>query len=240
LLIERLLLPGIKYAYTVSEPIAREYKEKYGINFKVIRNFPQKVHHEPKRPDKLKCGPLRIIIYQGSLNPGRGLESMILAMKHLSNFRFQIFGDGPLRKKLERLVEDTNINDRVMFMGRKPFSELRAYTRQASLAVSLEENVGKNYVYALPNKLFDYIQARVPVLVSDLPEMKQIVEKYEAGMVSDTHDPERLAGIINEMMVNDEKRMIWKKNLKKASGELCWENERDKLLEIYRESGLIL
>ena len=238
LLIERLLLPGISYAYTVSEPIAKEYREKYGTDFKVIRNFPQRVHDRPKRPDLLKCGPRRIIVYQGSLNPGRGLESMIRAMKYLSNFQFQIFGDGPLREKLEKQVEETKVGNRVTFMGRKPFSELRSYTRQASLAVSLEENVGKNYLYALPNKLFDYIQAHVPVIVSDLPGMKQIVEKYGAGMVSDTHDPVRLAGIINEMMVNDEKRMVWKKNLRKAAKELSWEVEKDKLINLYREAGL--
>jgi len=240
LMIERLLLPRIRHAYTVSEPIAGEYHEKYGTDFKVIRNFPRKEKDESKRPDLLKCGPDRIIIYQGSLNPGRGLESMILAMKFLINFQFQIFGDGPLRKKLEKLVQEANLNERVIFMGRKPFSELKFYTRQAFLAVSLEENLGKNYYYSLPNKLFDYIQARVPVLVSDLPEMKLIVEKYEVGIVSDTHDPAGLAGIINEMMSNDEKRMIWKKNLLKASNELCWEAERDKLIGIYKEAGLVI
>lgn len=238
LMIERLMLPGIRYAYTVSEPIAVEYNAKYGTGFKVIRNLPRKENGEPKRPDLLNCDQRRIIIYQGSLNPGRGLESMILAMEHLGNFQFQIFGDGPLRINLENLVEEKNLNDRIMFMGRKPFSELKFYTRQASLGVSLEENIGKNYFYALPNKLFDYIQARVPVLVSDLPEMKQIVEKYEIGVVAASHDPTMLSSIINEMMDNHEKRMIWKKNLLRASNELCWEVEMDKLIEIYKEAGL--
>ncbi len=238
LLIERILLPGIRHAYTVSEPIAAEYHARYGTGFRVVRNFPRKEGPEPRRPDLLDCGPHRIIIYQGSLNPGRGLGTMILAMKYLGDFRFRIFGDGPLRKKLENLVEENGLHDRVMFMGRKPFPELRQYTRQASVAVSLEENLGKNYLYALPNKLFDYIQARVPVLVSDLPEMKRIVEKYDVGVVSGTRDPAALADIISEMMNNDEKRMIWKKNLRRASGELCWEAERDKLIEIYKEAGL--
>jgi len=240
LMTERLLLPGIRHAYTVSEPIAREYKERYGTDFKVIRNYPCREYDERRRPDLLPCGLHRIIIYQGSLNPGRGIEGMIRAMKYLGNFQFQIFGDGPLRKKLEKLVEEKNLTDRIKFMGRKPFSELRYYTCQASLAVSLEENLGKNYYFALPNKLFDYIQARVPVLVSDLPEMKKIVEKYDVGMVADTHDPERLADIISEMMNNDEKRMVWKKNLLEAARELCWENEKGRLIEIYKRAGLVI
>jgi glycosyltransferase involved in cell wall biosynthesis len=155
-------------------------------------------------------------------------------MKYLDNFKFQIFGDGPLRRKLEKLVNENNLSDRIQFMGRIPLKDLTSYTVQASLGVSLEENLGKNYYYSLPNKLFDYIQARVPVLVSGLPEMKKIVEKYNIGMITDSNDPEILAGIIRNMMGDDEKRIIWKKNLKIAAEELCWENEKGKLIDIYK------
>ena len=240
LFMERIMLPGIRHAYTVSEPVAGEYNARYGTDFKVIRNLPNKIRHEPKRPDHLRGDSRRIIIYQGSLNPGRGLESMIHAMKYLSNSQFQIFGDGPLRTKLENLTSELNLGDRIMFMGRKPFSELRFYTRQASVAVSLEENLGKNYYYSLPNKLFDYIHAQVPVLVSDLPEMKKIVEEYKAGMVAPSHDPSVLADMIQHMMDNHEQRLAWKKNLLRASEELCWEVEQDKLIKIYKEAGLNL
>jgi glycosyltransferase involved in cell wall biosynthesis len=232
--IEKCLIPKLKYAITVSEPIAEEYRKKYNVDFQVIRNLPYRLHHPGKRPDLLNCNPARTIIYQGSLNPGRGLESMILSMKHLDNFKFQIFGDGPLRRKLEKLVNENNLSDRIHFMGRIPLKDLTSYTVQASLGVSLEENLGKNYYYSLPNKLFDYIQARVPVLVSRLPEMKKIVEEYNIGMITDSNDPEILAGIIRNMMGDEEKRIIWKKNLKIAAEELCWENEKSKLIEIYK------
>jgi glycosyltransferase involved in cell wall biosynthesis len=160
-------------------------------------------------------------------------------MKDLDKYMLQIFGDGPLRNKLEELVRNNNLTDRVRFMGRLPFGELQSYTGQASLGISLEENLGMNYYYALPNKLFDYIQAGVPVLVSGLPEMRNMVEKYDVGMVAESHEPADLAIIIEKMMSDEEKRMTWKKNLNIAAKELCWENEKGKLVDIYREAGLV-
>ena len=237
--IEKMLVPGLKYAYTVSVPIAEEYRKAYDVDFKVIRNLPYKLKHPIKRPDLLPCDPVRTIIYQGSLNPGRGLESMILSMRGLNEYRFQIIGDGPQRSKLEGLVRENNLSDRIQFMGRIPLKELPALTAQASLGISLEENIGRNYFYSLPNKLFDYIQAGIPVLVSGLPEMKRIVEKFNIGMVAVSNNPRDLAGIVEFMMQDEEQRMLWKKNLHFAAEELCWENERGKLIEIYREAGLV-
>ncbi len=238
LIIEKFLLPELKYAYTVSEPIAEEYSTKYNVNFRVIRNLPYRLQHPVRCPDLLSCGPVRTIMYQGSLNPGRGIELMILSMKHLGGLKFQIIGDGPLRHKLEELVKENNLSDMIQFVGRVPLKELPSYTLRASLGISLEEDIGKNYYYSLPNKLFDYIQAGIPVLVSGLPEMKKIVEKYNIGMVTDSKDPEILAGIIQNMMCDEEKRMTWKKNLRIAAAELCWENEKSKLIDIYTQAGL--
>jgi len=236
--IEKIIVPGIVFAYTVSEPIAEAYQNAYTVNFRVIRNLPYRSGHPVRRPDLLPCDPVRTIIYQGSLNPGRGLEFAILAMKYLEKLRLRIFGDGPLRKDLEKLVKENNLSNRVIFMGRVPLNELQSHTNQASLGISLEENRGKNYYFSLPNKLFDYIQARIPVLVSDLPEMRKILDEYNIGMVADSVEPASLARLIDEMMNNEEKRITWKKNLRIAAEEFCWENEEGKLMEIYREAGL--
>lgn len=238
--IERRLVPKVKFASTVSQGVADEYNRLYDQNFVVIRNLPVTGVREPKRPDQLDCGPDRIIIYQGSLNPGRGIDHVIRAMVHLDNFVFQIFGDGPVRGHLEDLTEELGVSDRVNFMGAVPFSDLRKHTRQASVGISLEENLGKNYYYSLPNKLFDYIHAQVPVLASDLPEIKNIVESYGIGRIASSYDPGQLAAIIKDMMDDHESRAEWKKNLRKAAKELCWEEENEKLLSLYRSAGLII
>jgi len=235
---EKSLLPRIQYGYTVCQSISQAYQDKYGIRLAVVRNLPVasgkepvlNSHEENKQPD--------LILYQGAINMGRGLETMIRAMTYLEKYRLQIFGEGTITQDLVRLRDSLSLRDRIEFMGRIPFGELRIFTRQAALGISLEENIGLNYFYALPNKLFDYIQAQVPVLVSDLPEMARIVEEYRIGQVVRNRDPKFLARQVEEMMSSEEKRVEWKKNLHKAAIDLCWENEVEKLRDVFREAGL--
>jgi glycosyltransferase involved in cell wall biosynthesis len=236
--IEKNLLPRLAHVYTVSGSIAKAYHDRYGMHMSVVRNLPFGDRQEMRRPDLLDCNPRRIIIYQGALNAGRGLESMIAAMKYLDHFHLQIFGTGPLEKELRSLATRLEPDDRITFMGRVPFDELRQHTRQASLGISIEEQLGLNYYYALPNKLFDYIQAGVPVLVSPFPEMKFIIDHYGVGEVLESHDPAILARQVKSMMEDDLKRMEWKKNLSSAADELCWEKEAGKLRDVYRSAGL--
>jgi glycosyltransferase involved in cell wall biosynthesis len=234
---EQTLLPRIRHGYTVCQSISDAYHEKYGIRLAVVRNLPVASTREAFEPDT--GGPQRdLIIYQGAVNMGRGLESMIHAMVYLGKYRFQIFGDGTLSRDLVRLRDSLSLGARVEFMGRIPFEELRRHTRQAALGISLEEDIGLNYHYALPNKLFDYIQAQIPVLVSDLPEMSRIVSEYEIGQVLKNREPRQLARQIEEMIVSEKLREKWRGNLSKAAHELSWEKEVNKLRDVFREAGL--
>lgn len=233
--LESFLLPRIKFAYTVSDSISREYLQKYGIAMQVVRNLPFKIA-EKQHPEKLlRNGNEKIIICQGSLNMGRGLELAIRAMQFIDGTRLVIAGTGDVENKLHELTRYLGLQEKVSFLGRILPEELTQYTSQADLGISLEEMLGLNYYYALPNKLFDYIQARIPVLVSDLPEMAAVVRQYDIGMVNHTHDPHELALILTEMLINNSKRQIWQKNLDKAAAELCWENEEPILNGIYRK-----
>ncbi|MFC2112607.1 glycosyltransferase [Bacteroidota bacterium] len=234
--IEKRLLPRLRFSYTVSRSVANAYRELYGIEMEVIRNLPLTEREEPRRPDLLECGPQRIIIYQGALNVGRGLELMISAMQYLDNYQLQIYGEGDLSAQLRQLSGELKLDDRITFLGRIPPEELKEHTRQASLGISLEEDMGLSYRYSLPNKLFDYIHAGIPVLVSDLPEMKKVVEDYSIGQVLNEREPENLAKQVKDMMDSDELRMEWKKNLRKASSDLCWENEEGKLSDLFRKA----
>jgi glycosyltransferase involved in cell wall biosynthesis len=234
--IEKRILPRIKFSSTVSLSVAEAYRGLYGIRMEVIRNLPGLESGVEGRTDLPGSDPRRIIIYQGALNVGRGLETMIEAMRFLGDFHFQIFGDGDISVQLRMLAGEQGVGDRVEFMGRIPFRELKAFTRKASLGISLEEDRGLNYRYALPNKLFDYIQAGIPVLVSDLPEMRRIVLEYGIGRVVKDPAPEAIAEQVREMMDSHDQRMVWKKNLRKAAAELCWEKEEEKLLALYRRA----
>jgi glycosyltransferase involved in cell wall biosynthesis len=183
--------------------------------------------------DKWKIGNRKMILYQGALNVGRGIEHVITAMHHLEGAVFVIAGDGDIREQLLKQVLAENVGEQVIFTGRIPLEELHNLTRHASVGLSIEQNLGLNYYFALPNKLFDYIQAGVPVLVSDLPEMRKVVMDYDIGLILHKHNTEALVEKLREMLYDEAQRKKWNANLAKAAEELCWEREEEKLLKIY-------
>lgn len=230
LTIEKLCLKRIKYSSTVSEGVANEYYKRYGIKMEVIRNLPlrnENFGHKNPRPT---------IIYQGALNKGRGLELVIEMMKYLTCYQLVIVGSGDLELKLRKLVIQMNLVDRVEFRGRLTYDKLHELTSKAWLGISLEEDLGLSYRYALPNKLFDYIQAQVSVLVSNLPEMSKIVNEFGVGIVADTRDPKELADLVASYIENKDKRENAIKNLSIAYNVLVWENEKPKFLELYNKA----
>ena len=227
--LERKMVPKIKYAYTVCNSIANIYEEKYGTPFKVVRNIPNAI----KTPITKDDNSTKIILYQGAINIGRGLKQAILSMKFIDDAKLIIAGDGDIKLQLENLVEKENLKDKVEFAGRLPIDKLVKLTPQADLGLSIEEDLGLNYRFALPNKLFDYIQAQVPVLITNLPEMTEIVNQYKIGGITSTLEPKLLAEKINNALFNAKKREIWQENLKVAAKELIWEKEEKVLEEVF-------
>jgi glycosyltransferase involved in cell wall biosynthesis len=233
--IERRIVPKLKYAVTVNYSIATIYRKLYGTPFKVVRNVPEKIVTPPVKKEQ---SGNHIIIYQGALNVGRGLELMIRCMQYLENVRFVIVGRGDIEEKLKNMAAHENLGDRVEFLGRMMPEELKPVTGSADLGISLEEDIGLNYRYALPNKLFDYIQSQIPVLCSKLPEMSRIVESYGIGIATAEKDPEKLAGIIRYML-KERSGGAWREALRTAALELCWENESKVYLELLKECGVM-
>ena len=233
--IEWRFLPKLQYAVTVNYSIATIYRRLYGTRFRVVRNFPEKVKYRPREAGAVKR---QIIIYQGALNVGRGLELMIDAMQYLENVLFVVVGTGDIEDDLKQRAMHMNLGDRVEFRGRMMPEELMPITMSADLGISLEEDLGLNYRYSLPNKLFDYIQCRVPVLCSALPEMSRIVDSYGIGISTAERDPEKLAGIIRYML-KERSGGAWMEALHRAALELCWENESKVYLELLNECGVL-
>jgi glycosyltransferase involved in cell wall biosynthesis len=232
-ILEKFLLPKLTRAYTVCDSIANEYKKEYNIDFKVIRNLPNKTNYDIENINPFP-NDKQIIIYQGALNVGRGLELMIEAMQFIKNAVFVIIGKGDIDEKLKSIAFKFNVTEKVLFVGKIPFYELPKYTNNAHLGISIEENLGLNYYYALPNKLFDYIQAKVPVLVSDFPEMKNIVETYKIGDILVERTPQKLAEKINNILISNNQNSELKQNLETAANELVWENENEILLSLFK------
>jgi glycosyltransferase involved in cell wall biosynthesis len=230
--LEKRMVPKIQYAYTVCGSIAEIYTKKYGTTFKVVRNVPLKSTFHSSIEEK-KNDSEKIILYQGAVNIGRGLEQAILAMNFIKNARLIIAGNGDIKSQLEQLVNQENLKEKVEFTGKLPLEELAKLTPTADLGLSIEEDMGLNYRFALPNKLFDYIQAQVPVLVTNLPEMAAVVGHYQIGEICTSLEPEKLAESIRNILFDEQKRKLWKENLKNAAEQLTWENEEKVLIEIY-------
>jgi glycosyltransferase involved in cell wall biosynthesis len=236
--IESIFLPRVIYAVTVSYPIAEIYRRLYGVRFNVVRNVPARLGKPVVRVVPEEYRGKQLIIYQGALNVGRGLEIMIKAMRYLEGVIFIVVGKGDIEKDLYKLVEQENLGTKVQFMGRLLPDQLIPLTQICDLGVSLEEDLGLNYRYALPNKLFDYIQARVPVLCNALPEMARIVETYGVGVATRERDPEKLAAIIR-FMLEERSSGAWMLALDRAANELCWENESRVYLDLLTQCGII-
>ncbi len=228
LLVEKFILPRLKYCYTVSPSIATAYKQKYNVDFKVIMNLPFKIDV----PDNVEKDI--DIIYQGALNVGRGLEVLIYTAAKITDLKVVIVGDGDIREYLETLVDKLGIYKRVIFTGKIDFETLKTYTLRAKIGVSLEQDMGLNYRYALPNKMFDYVNAEIPSIISSLPEMKNVNDKYGFAYVLHKTDIKHLTDAILTLLGNKNFYNQLKQNAIEAKNELNWSNQEKDLLDIYR------
>jgi glycosyltransferase involved in cell wall biosynthesis len=235
--IERKIFPGLKYVYTVNESIAGIYKSKYGVEVRVVRNVPEARPVIEKR-DRSSMGlpeEKKIILLQGAgINIQRGAEEMVQAMQFIEGAVFMIVGGGDVLEELKSLAARLGLEDKVLFIPKQPLDRVSEYTVQADLGVTLDKDTNPNYRFSLPNKLFDYIQAGVPVLASPLIELKKIIEKFDIGTTIDSHDPKHIADRVNEIFSDPKKLEHWKQNLKFAAEALSWEKEQDTLIQIYQ------
>jgi len=227
--LERLVLPNLKNTYTVSNSIADYYDKKYQTKFKVIRNLPLMIRTISKGNFSFDHKEEKIILYQGAINIGRGLELIINTMPFISNCILVIIGNGDIIKNLKSYVKNINLVKKVRFLESLTPNELQKITPLANIGISIEEDLGLNYRFSLPNKIFDYINAEVPILVSNLPEMRKIIDTHKVGEIVKDRSPQKLALQIKELLKKD-----YSEELKKAKKELIWENQEEELLAIFR------
>jgi glycosyltransferase involved in cell wall biosynthesis len=236
--IEEYVVPKLPEMITVNQSIADLFHEKYGIKVHIIRNIPmRKMLPAPASRQEVGLDPNKhILVLQGSgINIHRGSEELLDAMQYLDDCQLVIIGGGDVLPILKEKVAANHWDDRVKFFPRMPYQQMMAITQLAELGFTLDKDTNLNYRFSLPNKLFDYIQAGVPIIASHLTEIERIITDYNIGTFIDNHEPKTIAATIQNAL-NDEKILsLWKNNLIFAAQNLCWENEEGVLLRIYEK-----
>jgi glycosyltransferase involved in cell wall biosynthesis len=234
--IERFIFPKLKYVSTVNHSIARKYQEKYGVELKVVRNVSPLWNPSVIRSKEELGIPegKHVLIMQGAgLNVDRGVEEAIRMMPFLENTVLIIVGSGDIIPEMKRLVETEKWQDLVLFFGKHPYRELLQFTQQADLGLSFDQPTNPNYLFSLPNKIFDYIHTSTPVICSNLVEVSKLVKEYEVGEIVTDFHPEHLAKQIQSILNNPELITSWKINCKIAARKESWEVEVQQLNEFY-------
>jgi len=235
--LEEYIIPKLKTCITVNDSIAKIYEAKYNIPFFIVRNisdfdqtFIPKSRAQLSMPEDKK-----IILLQGAgINVDRGAEELIDAMEFVQNAVLYIIGSGDVWENLKQKVSfNKSIQNKVVLINKLPKSELINYTFNADIGLSIDKNTNLNYLYSLPNKIFDYIQAEIPILASRLPEIENIVLHYKIGDFIENHDPKTIANKLNEMLYSQQ-LSSYKKYLAIAKKEITWKSEKEKLLTIIK------
>ena len=238
--LEQWIFPKLKNVFTVNDSIAKIYTEEYNVDVKVVRNIPylsaQKNIEFKSKTDLDLPTNKKIIILQGAgINIDRGAEEAVIAMQYVNDSILLIIGSGDVINILKKIVSDLKLHEKVTFVGKVPFEKLLQYTHHADLGLTLDKDTNVNYKYSLPNKLFDYIHAGVPVLASNLVEIKKIINTYSIGDCTEDDTPEHIASKINTILNDYNTLQLWKNNLKIATIDLNWEKEELQLIEVYKQ-----
>jgi len=225
--IERAIVPKLKYCITVNQSIAKLFSDEYKNKWMVIRNMPHKFYFQQKKKREELKMPLDkfIFILQGSgINIDRGAEEAVEAMQKV-NAVLYIIGSGDVFSILKIKISELGLHQKVVIIDKIPFEQLMQYTANCNMGLTLDKDSNLNYKYSLPNKIFDYIQAGIPILGTNLIEYKKVIEQYNVGEIVEDFSTENLANKMNEIIANTAKYEAIKLNAQKAAAELIWENE---------------
>jgi glycosyltransferase involved in cell wall biosynthesis len=266
LAIERFVVPKVDTAYTVSQSVADEFERRYGRRFGLIRNLPMRdvvihpimppidaviVNHPVNTPKdssfiihsrNIGTGnsslKKKVILYQGALNEGRGLETAVETMQFIENTELWLIGEGDLSQILRGMVERLELQEKVKFIGFIVPDELPFYTAKADIGIHISEDKGLSYRYSLANKFLDYIQSEVPQICTQFPEYQRLNEQYNVAVLIEKTDVQLLVSALNRFLNDEDFYQQIKENCRQAAVELCWEKEEQKLIALYQNMVL--
>jgi glycosyltransferase involved in cell wall biosynthesis len=233
-LLERYCIKYADQVITVSDSIAHEYVRLYGIDKPyVVLNTPlkKKMAKQNLFRDRFNISKKQsIFLYQGNFGPGRGIEVLLSTFKLIESSSVIIFmGYGQLENKIK---EHASHYRNIYFHEAVNQTVLLDYTSSADFGIATIENTCLSYYYSLPNKIFEYIMANLAVIVSDLPEIRQVIEENQVGVIAKESNVKGLIQAIKQ--ATQLNKTIYLKNIKKMQDIYNWNNQEKVLFTAYK------
>ncbi|OZT76902.1 glycosyltransferase [Salinicoccus roseus] len=235
---EGALLPFVDETLVENHTRAEKHEELYGYYPHTLYNYSELFDIEERQKHDLH-GQLglpedeKILLYQGGIQPGRGLELLVEMMPMVKEGTLVFIGDGRQKAELQEMVREMHLEDRVKFVPKVHLSELPGYTRNAYIGFQVLQNVNYNHYSASSNKLFEYIMAHVPVISCDFPEIRNVVEGEQVGLAIDAEHPRNIAEAVNRLVADEDLHDAFRSNCMRAKHKYNWNTEKQKLLDIY-------
>ncbi len=171
-----------------------------------------------------------ILIYQGVLLPGRGIKPLLEALEITDKYVLVIVGDGFYKHQIIDIIKNKKLENKVFLHQQVNYNQLLNITASADIGVSLIEPITFSYELALPNKLFEYVYAGLPVLVTDLPAMTQFVVDNKVGeIVPPTLRPQEIIEALNKLTTNIDE---YKTSIIRKRGNFTYQSQSQTLLKI--------
>lgn len=227
--IEKFALPKFRSGYTVNHLIAGEFKRMYNVEYEPILSIALK--YDLIIPEKKE----KYILYQGAVNEGRCFENLIPAMAFV-NARLIICGDGNFFEQAKKLVIENGLDEKIIFKGKIPPKELKKYTINAWIGITLFDDKGLSNYYSLANRFFDYVHAAVPQLCINFPVYREINNEVEIAVLINDTGKENIANQLNNLLSNEVLYERLQQNCLKARDIFNWQNEEKKLISFYKKT----
>ncbi len=234
-LIESFCLKYVFEVICVTRPIAEAYVQDYGIRLpKLVMNCPYKNDSKKNNIFRQKFSisdEQLIFLYQGGIIKGRGVEESIEVFNQLGHeFVLVFLGFGDLVPEVQ---EAAKRNNRIFYHEAVSSDILIDYSSSADFGLCFINNICKSYFYSLPNKFFEYIHARIPIIVNPMYELKTITTMYNLGLVSADESLDSIKSVIREIASLE--RSKFNNGLDLAAKKFCWEEQEKIIFEIYRK-----
>ncbi|WP_081621792.1 glycosyltransferase family 4 protein [Thioalkalivibrio sp. ALE11] len=236
--VERFVMPRADGTITTTDRRAAFFARAYGVPRPlVLQNRPRKqtVTGGTRIRDELGLDqPRPVVLYQGGLQPGRGLDRIVDAAARVPEAWFVFIGGGRMAPQLEEQVRTLGLQDRVRFIPTVSLEDMPSYTASADIGVQAIENTCLNHSTTDSNKLFEYVAAGLPVVASNFPEIRKIVREHDIGLLVPSDDTDALADAIGRLAGDAALRARYADNAGRAAAVLTWEEQEAWLVSLYQ------